>query len=887
MKARSWPERLTIGDHVRFDGGTYTINELRGQQLTLVNAANESCSVDALTVLFHPDFAALSPASAHGSSPGPPPEGGDALAMARWWEPHIVEVLSGVPLRAAAGTTPRPEFDPRHHSLDERERAKAEELSRMGVPGASARTVRRKRQRYQAQGVAGLVDRRAGRRETPGARLHPRIVETVRDIVESHTGGRLSSERVRAEVLRRLADPIFRGEISSPSRSAIHRLRSDLADGPGRRRINRNITRGLGERVHLDVVRLPLRGNGDKREPEPVQVLFAMDEATRLLLAAVVHGGTWQTPIGAALLARMCVPHDLRADWLTMHPSGHGPAGGAGPTASEGSPPVRPVTLVVHDGLGLGTLRGACVRLGIHVQYARQAPAVRHPIERSMAQAASLFTDYLLSPAGQDAHAAGWSQETVQELLDSWVTRVWPNSEVPLSPRSEGAVRTPLERYATAVSDAGWIPAPLPPNEFLELLPASTRRIGRSGLRLGGRTYDSPALDPLRGEKVSPTSAGRQFPVRWDPYDLRHVWVHAPGDRWLRAPVVRESLNISSNSSRPTPTKQPPPPDALRPSSGLARLADGSERLTHHAQLRLRSPDVTAAVRRVEEVLILNQAAEGTSYGVLVSGPPGSGKTTALAEVAWRCTGQSLLSSAAGATAAVHVLAPPATSPRLLLAELVRCSLGTPLRGSPTTADLADRASHALERARTRMVVIDEAHHLCGPGGRSREAMAEVLDYLSLCDSVPVTFVYAGLEASGQLTSSITRIPHRRLLPVTLTDLPESEAWTDLLHQAEQNLRLQRRGQGARSPGRRHVRQAVRRQVPQGRQKTSTTKVSCWRSTTSPPSTGSTCAPQIRSSRPSPPSACGPRSPKAPASAPQPWPWSSSSSSPPRPAGEP
>jgi hypothetical protein len=53
----------------------------------------------------------------------------------------------------------------------------------------------------------------------------------------------------------------------------------------------------------------------------------------------------------------------------------------------------------------------------------------------------------------------------------------------------------------------------------------------------------------------------------------------------------------------------------------------------------------------------------------------------------------------------------------------------------------------------------------------------------------------------------------------------------------------------------------------------------------SPPSTGFTCARPIRSSRLSPPSGTGPRSPAGRGHAPRDWPWRSSSSRPPRTAG--
>jgi putative transposase len=55
-----------------------------------------------------------------------------AAEQARWWERHILEVLHGLPPDAPEGTKPRPEFDPGQHSLAQRERAKAAELTAAG-----------------------------------------------------------------------------------------------------------------------------------------------------------------------------------------------------------------------------------------------------------------------------------------------------------------------------------------------------------------------------------------------------------------------------------------------------------------------------------------------------------------------------------------------------------------------------------------------------------------------------------------------------------------------------------------------------------------------------------------------------------------------------------
>ena len=65
------------------------------------------------------------------------------------------------------------------------------------------------------------------------------------------------------------------------------------------------------------------------------------------------------------------------------------------------------------------------------------------------------------------------------------------------------------------------------------------------------------------------------------------------------------------------------------------------------------------------------------------------------------------------------------------------------------------------------------------------------------------------------------------------------------------------------------------------------TSTCCSRSTTTPPSTGSTCGPRTRSSRRSPPCGCGSESPRAPAPGPPASRWRSSSSSPHKPGGVP
>ena len=114
---------------------------------------------------------------------GLPPE---AVEQARWWEAHIIEVVDGTPPDAPAGTPPRPAYDVERTSLAEREQAKAAELSAPGRPVAAS-TVKHRRQRWQAEGLPGLVDKRVQRRRSPAGRADPAVAEAMEQAIAEAT----------------------------------------------------------------------------------------------------------------------------------------------------------------------------------------------------------------------------------------------------------------------------------------------------------------------------------------------------------------------------------------------------------------------------------------------------------------------------------------------------------------------------------------------------------------------------------------------------------------------------------------------------------------------------------------------------------------------------
>lgn len=128
-----------------------------------------------------------------------------AVEQARWWERHIVEVLTGRQPGAAPGTRPRPQFDTAKHSLRQRELAKLEELRAAGHK-VSRSALQRRRFSYERDGLLGVVDGRHNRRQPVFGRVDQRVVAAVRDAIDGETDPRVGdSHRGRGATRRTLA----------------------------------------------------------------------------------------------------------------------------------------------------------------------------------------------------------------------------------------------------------------------------------------------------------------------------------------------------------------------------------------------------------------------------------------------------------------------------------------------------------------------------------------------------------------------------------------------------------------------------------------------------------------------------------------------------------
>ena len=160
-----------------------------------------------------------------------------AAERARFWESHILEVLTGLPAGAAEGQEPRPEFDPRLRTLTEREAAKAAELTAAGEP-VSVRTLTRMRQRYESQGLWGLVDHRNTRLATPFGRVDERVVEAIAAAMDEQTDASTGTrERAWRRAKEILAARHPGQEVPLPSRATVYRVIADAGRRPAHVRV--------------------------------------------------------------------------------------------------------------------------------------------------------------------------------------------------------------------------------------------------------------------------------------------------------------------------------------------------------------------------------------------------------------------------------------------------------------------------------------------------------------------------------------------------------------------------------------------------------------------------------------------------------------------------
>jgi Mu transposase-like protein len=286
-----------------------------------------------------------------------------------------------------------------------------------------------------------------------------------------------------------------------------------------------------------------------------MELSAAIDIATRTICAAVLRPAGTKAVDAGLLLARMLVPEPTRPGWaeaarMTASLLPHRSLAEIDQRIAQAA--AKPVIVPEAIGCDRGkvylseTFLSGCRHLGISVQPARPRTGPDEAvIERTFLSINTLFCRYVAGCVGRDVAHRGenvqdqalWSPAQLQDLLDQWLVLGWQTRPHDgLESPDTGRMLSPNEMYTVLVAAAGYVPLMLGPEDYIALLPAVWRTVNDYGVRLGGRTYDAEALNPLRRRHSGVTAKRGLWQVRYDPYDLAHVWVRDHrGEGWITA----------------------------------------------------------------------------------------------------------------------------------------------------------------------------------------------------------------------------------------------------------------------------------------------------------------------------------------------------------------
>ncbi|WP_323746868.1 TnsA-like heteromeric transposase endonuclease subunit [Catenulispora pinisilvae] len=453
----SRPPELRIGDRIRLGGTEHTVLGLTGTAVRLLDPSDGAEASVMLTELFAaPGFslatrAAVAPLASQQLLEGLPAE---TVEQARWWEDHIVEVLTGVPPQAGPGAVARPEYDPLIRTLRQRETAKAAELETLGRT-VTLRTFQRLRYRYETGGLLGLIDGRTTRPPSVTGRVDERVVDAVRQAVREQTQASTGT----VDRLRRRVEQILAGQddgqdpVVMPSRATFYRLVQRVSAGKhtfGSARSRRSLAKQPdgpfgtvvalrpGEWMRIDSTPLNVRVVLDNGMVDRVELTWLIDMATRTISAAVLRPST-KSVDAALLLARSLTPEPMRPGWSEALRMSRSVLPHRRLTAIDerlehaaARPVIVPETVVCDHGMVYmsQTFRNACRAMGINFQPSHEgSPWEKGSVETSFSGLDTLFAQHVAGYVGNSVENRGrgaektavWSMIELQELLDEWI----------------------------------------------------------------------------------------------------------------------------------------------------------------------------------------------------------------------------------------------------------------------------------------------------------------------------------------------------------------------------------------------------------------------------------------------------------------------------------
>jgi putative transposase len=480
---------------------------------------------------------------------------------------HLEEMMFGT-RRDDPALPPRPQYDPAITSLNQRQDAKVKELKELGMPASTA-TLKRRRRAYETGGLAGLIDGRTTRAESPLDRADQRVIDTMTHLIGSETSestgtGKRLHAKLRAELLR-----AYPGEaVPVPSEATLYRYQGYLTKGKyttgssqTRRTAANRPKRPFGtarlmrpgQEVQIDSSPWDILILGEDGKPARAQLTIMIDVATRSIIAVSVRLIGTKGVDHAFLLAQCMVPRPLRPGnqdlwrltarrmpWVDLTPEEERAK------LDQTVPFIYPERIMMDNGADYRSkvFEAACRKFGVTLTYAApHTPTDKAIVERTFHSVKTLFAQDLPGFKGGSVAERGDRIEkgvlldvvTLAERFSEWVARVWQNRphDNLRDPMYPSVKLTPNEMYNASFDFAAQLPLPLTAEDYIELLPVQWRVVHPAGIQYNHVFYDSPELQPFRDMPSNNKKHDNKWEVRVNPYDPRMVWVRHPDNHWI------------------------------------------------------------------------------------------------------------------------------------------------------------------------------------------------------------------------------------------------------------------------------------------------------------------------------------------------------------------
>ncbi|MEU7640797.1 AAA family ATPase [Streptomyces sp. NPDC039016] len=225
--------------------------------------------------------------------------------------------------------------------------------------------------------------------------------------------------------------------------------------------------------------------------------------------------------------------------------------------------------------------------------------------------------------------------------------------------------------------------------------------------------------------------------------------------------------------------------------------------LDYHSEfVTLKTPAMEQALAQLKFTLLVNNRQRGTARrGLIVSGPPGAGKSTTLAELgrSFERSERRRQPGVEGWMPVAFASIPPLYTPKSLAQVLARFA-GIPVHDRMTENTITNAVCHVLCERRTRLVFFDDVHLL---NTRTRPGADTSDQVKTLMERVPATFVLAGVDVenspllTGPRGAQLAARCKILRTPPLLNGTPEQKkVWRTLLGDMEGALRLPRHRPG-------------------------------------------------------------------------------------------